>query len=60
MMVILSEGLGANLRLQIVPGMRAQRPLEISTFQKDSGSIKKLVKYVYSNQQLDLTGPGGM
>ena len=47
-------------RLQIVPGMRAQRPLEISTFQKDSGSIKKLVKYVYSNQQLDLTGPGGM
>ena len=47
-------------RLQIVPGVTAQRPLESSTFQKDSESTKKLVKYVYSHQQLDLAGPGGM
>ena len=53
-------GKGDSERLQIVPGVRAQRPLESSTSQKDSGSIKNLVKYAYSNQQLDLARPGGM
>ena len=38
----------------------AQRPLERATSQRDSGSIQKLVKCVYSNQQLDLARPGGM